>query len=117
MTPMQQDQQQHPAPPPRPSPSSKPKLSPRAHGALVLGLGVALEAANGAYLAMEGQFYPKLVVLGTAMVPLGVWTLITGIAYERDSAVKPPMWWTVGAVVLTLAGAGVGIFISDWLER
>jgi hypothetical protein len=114
MTPMQQDQQQHPAPPP---PSSKAKLSPRANGALLVGIGVAMEAANGAFLANEGKFYPKLVIIGAALLPLGAWTLVTGIAYDKTNPVKPPAWWTVGAVVLTLGGVGIGIFISEGLQR
>ena len=116
MTPLQQDQQQHPAPPP-PSPSSKPKLSPRANGAVLVGLGIGLEALNGAFLANEGKFYPKLVIIGAALVPLGAWSLITGIAYDKTNPVKPPGWWTAGAVVLTLAGVGIGIFVSAWLQR
>jgi hypothetical protein len=107
MTPMQQ----HPAP------SSKGKLSPRAHGAVLVGIGVAMEAANGAYLAIEGKFFPTLVIIGAALLPLGAWTLVTGIAYDKTSPVKPPAWWTVGAVVLTLGGVGIGIFVSEWLQR
>jgi hypothetical protein len=115
MTPFQQDQQHRPASPP--PPSSKPKLSPRANGVVLVGVGIGVEALNGAFLANEGQFYPQLVIIGAVLVPLGGWMLITGMAYDKTSPTKPPAWWTAGAVVLTMLGLGVGIFISEWLQR
>jgi hypothetical protein len=115
MTPMQQDQQNQPVRPP--PPGQKPTMSPRANGALLVGAGLGIEGLNGAFLMNDGTFYPKLLIIGAALVPLGIWTLATGIAYDKNSGVKPPTWWTVGAVVLTMGGVGLGIFVSEWLKR
>ena len=111
MTPMQQDQQNQPKPPP--PAGAKPAMNPRANGALLLGLGIAAEGVNGCTLANDNTFYPKLVILGTVLMPLGVWTLVTGISYDKNNPVKPPMWWTVGAVVVTIIGivAGIGLTV------
>ena len=119
MTPMQQDQQNQPvAPPPSPVAAPyKPALPPRANGALLLALGTAAEGFNAFTLFNESTFYPKLLIIGTVLMPIGLWTLVTGIAYDKKNPVKPPTWWTVGVVVLTIIGviAGIGLtaVISD----
>ena len=116
MTPMQQDQQNQPKPPPA---AAVPQggMHPRAGGALLLGIGVAMLGINGCTLANDATFYPKLVILGTTLLPLGGWTLVTGISYDKNSTVKPPAWWTAGAVILTIigliAGIGLTVMISD----
>lgn len=38
--------------------------------------------------------------------------LVTGIAYDKKNPVKPPTWWTVGVVVLTIIGVIAGIGLS-----
>ena len=92
-------------------------MNPRANGALLLGAGVLLEGINGATLANDNTFYPKLLILGAVLAPLGVWTLATGIAYDKNSPVKPPGWWSAGAIALTLVGLGIGIYLTFWLQR
>lgn len=115
MTPMQQDQQNQPAPPP--PAGAKPASNPRANGALLLGIGAVAGGVNVFTLFNDNTFYPKLVILGTALMPLGLWTLATGISYDKNNPVKPPTWWTVGAVLLTIigvvAGIGLTVMISD----
>lgn len=115
MTPMQQDQQNQPKPPP--AAAAPGAMNPRANGALLLGIGIVALGINGCTLANDNTFYPKLVILGTALMPLGGWTLVTGISYDKNSAVKPPAWWTAGAVILTIIGLVAGIaatvMISD----
>src|SRR3990167_3095384 len=107
MTPMQQDQQHQPKPPE--PPGYQPKLSPRANGALLLGIGMAAEGFNVFTLFDSSTFYPKILILGAVLMPLGLWTLVTGIAFDPATPVKPPTWWTVGAVLITIVGLLVGI--------
>jgi hypothetical protein len=90
-------------------------MNPRANGALLLAVGIGLEGVNGATLVNDNTFYPKLVILGAALVPLGIWTLATGIAYDKNNPIKPPGWWTAGAVGLTLLGLAIGIGLTFWL--
>ncbi len=47
-------------------------------------------------------------MLGTVLMPL-----VTGIAYDKNGPVKPPTWWTVGAVIVTILGvvAGIGLMV------
>lgn len=117
MTPMQQDQQHQPKPPPPQAvAAAKPSMSPRANGAVLLGLGILVEGINVATLANDNTFYPKLVMIGGALIPLGMWTLATGIAYDKNNPVKPPTWWTAGAVLVSLAGLGLGIVATFTLS-
>jgi hypothetical protein len=111
---MQQDQQNQPKP--APPPGAKPAMSPRANGALLLGMGIGLEGLNGAFLYSDNTFYPKMLIIGAACIPLGVWTLATGISYDKNNPVKPPGWWTAGAVVLTIIGVIAGIAVSAMLS-
>ena len=111
MTPMQQDQQYQPPSPP-PVAAYKPSLSPRANGAVLLGLGAAADGLNVFTLFNDNTFYPKLLILGTVLMPLGLWTVVTGIAFDKKNPVKPPMWWTAGAVVVSLIGVAVGIGLT-----
>ncbi len=119
MTPMQQDQQNQP-PPPAPvavaaaaagNPSA---MNPRMSGALMLGGGMVLEGMNVFFLVDSNTYYPKLLILGAVLMPLGLWSLVTGIAYDKNAVVKPPTWWTVGAVLITIAGliAGIGATVA-----
>lgn len=117
MTPMQQDQQHQPKPEAPQPPPGKAQMSPRANGALLLGGGIALEGINGAFLMNGNTFYPKLLIAGAVLIPLGAWTLATGIAYEKGSAIKPPLWWTIGAVLLGLVGLAAGISLTAWLQE
>src|SRR5437868_6948216 len=112
MTPMQQDQQHQPKPPPSQAAAAAaaPAGNPRVQGALFLGIGLALEGVNGAFLVNDNTFYPKLLLIGAVLMPLGFWMLVTGIAYDKNNPVKPPTWWTAGAVALSLLGLGLGIF-------
>src|SRR6187549_4239184 len=114
MTPMQQDELERPKPPP-PKPRTG-TLRPRTNGAVLLGLGVLVEGVNGALLVSNNTFSPKLIMLGTVLIPLGIWTLATGIAYDKSSGVTPPRWWMTGAIALSLAGLAIGGFLSFWLS-
>jgi hypothetical protein len=118
MTPMQQDQQNQPRPPPLAVPPGyKPSMSPRANGALLVGLGILLGAINVGTLVSSNTFYPKLLIVGAALMPVGGWTLVTGIAFDKQNPVKPPTWWTVGAVLLAIAGAGLGVAATVMLQE
>lgn len=118
MTPMQQDQQHQPQPPPAAAvPAGPQPMNPRLNGALLFGLGVALEGINGFTLVNDNTYYPKLLMVGLVLMPLGAWSMITGIAYDKNSAVKPPAWWTAGAVILCLIGLALGIGITFWLSE
>ena len=97
MTPMQQDQQNQPKP--APPPGAKPATNPRVSGAVLVGVGLALEG-----------------IIGGACIPLGIWTLATGISYDKNNPVKPPGWWTAGAVVFTILGIVAGIGASVFLS-
>ncbi len=112
MTPMQQDQQNQPLAPPPVAAAYKPALPPRANGALLLVLGMVAEGVNAFTLFNDSTFYPKLLIIGTVLMPIGLWTLVTGIAYDKKNPVKPPTWWTVGVVVLTIIGVIAGIGLS-----
>ena len=119
MTPMQQDQQNQPKPVAAEAalPPGKAPTNPRLSGALMSGGGVLLLGFNGWMLADSNTFYPKLLIIGAALIPFGFWTLVTGIAYDKNNPVKPPGWWTAGAILLTMAGLIAGIaatvFISE----
>ena len=114
MTPMQQDQQNQPKP--APPPGAKPATNPRVSGAVLVGVGLALEGINAATLANSNTYYPKLMIIGGACIPLGIWTLATGISYDKNNPVKPPGWWTAGAVVFTILGIVAGIGASVFLS-
>lgn len=111
MTPMQQDQQHQPKPQPT-TPQYKPPMGPRATGAMLAGAGFALEGLNGAFLVNDGTYYPKLLIIGMGLIPFGLWSVVTGIAYDKNNPVKPPVWWTVGAVILGIGGVALGVALS-----
>ena len=95
MTPMQQDQQNQPPPPAPVAAAGNPStMNPRMSGALMLGGGMLAEGVNVFFLRDSNTFYPKLVILGAVLMPLGLWMMVTGIAYDKNSKVKPPTWWT-----------------------
>ena len=79
-----------------------------------MGGGMLAEGVNVFTLKDSNTFYPKLVILGAVLAPLGLWMMVTGIAYDKNSAVKPPTWWTVGAVLISIAGviAGIGATVA-----
>lgn len=119
MTPMQQDQQNQPKPPPvqaaaAPAASG---MGPRATGALLLGIGLALEGLNVAFLVSDNTYYPKLLIIGAGLIPYGFWSLVTGITYDKNSAVKPPIWWTLGAVAMGVGGIIAGVAVSVMLSE
>ena len=114
---MQQDQQHQPQPPPAVAAAAGPQpMHPRLNGALLLGLGLALEGINGFTLYDDNTYYPKLLIVGMVLMPLGAWTLIPGISYDTTAAVKPPMWWSAGAIILCLLGIAVGLAATYWLS-
>jgi hypothetical protein len=106
---MQQDQQNQPQPPPPAAAAPQGGTNPRMNGAVMLGIGIVMMAFNVWTLMDDATFYPKLVILGAAITPLGGWTLVTGISYDKNATVKPPAWWTAGAVILTILGLIAGI--------
>lgn len=118
MTPMQQDQQNQPPPQAAAAaPTAAPAMGARATGALLLGIGVALEGLNVATLMNDSTYYPKLLIIGAGLIPYGFWSLVTGITYDKNMPVKPPIWWTLGAIVMgvggILAGVAASVAISD----
>jgi hypothetical protein len=107
---MQQDQQNQPQPPPAAAAAAGPQpMNPRLNGLLLFGLGLALEGFNGFTLVNDSTYYPKLLMVGFVLMPLGGWTMVTGIAWDKNATVKPPTWWTAGAVILCLLGLAAGI--------
>lgn len=82
---------------------------------LVLGLG--FEGVNAVLLASQKTIYPMMLMAGTVLIPYGLWTLVTGIAYDRHSKVKPPpTWWTVSAVMISIGGLAIGGALTFWLD-
>ena len=64
-------------------------------------------------LEAEGRFYVLLVLLSPALLPIGLWILMTG---RTQNTPDNPAWWTVGFNAVSLLGVGLGALAWGWLE-
>lgn len=70
------------------------KLRSRALGAGILLVGIVLVGVNVAFLTSAERFYPKLLVVGCAAIPAGMF----GTAFGWSPQFRgEPLWWQAGA--------------------
>ena len=82
-------------------------------------MGLGLLGFNAWSVEARGKYYGSFFLMGFACAFLGLWVVITGRTEPPSSLglPPPPRWWRVGAIVIALAGVGLGIYVSETLRR
>jgi hypothetical protein len=87
------------------------RRSPRMHGLVTAGFGLAGVALNLVTLALFDRYYPFVTAGASAMLAIGLWSIVTNHSFlEGDS--KLPGWWKAGALVAACIGVVGGFLVT-----
>jgi hypothetical protein len=85
--------------------------SPRLHGLVTTGLGVAGVLLNVLAISALGFYWPYVTALTSGMIGIGLWSLVTNHSFLQDPRDVPP-WWKPGALVALIAGCILGFVLT-----
>jgi hypothetical protein len=86
--------------------------NPRAMGLPMIGIAVALIAANFALVKVINWYYPYLCWIGGVFLCTGLFLTITGEPQAKPDGSQAPMWARAGLGVALVIGLGVGFAVA-----